>query len=160
NAEPLRCDGSRRTVPEPVVPALAHLGRGLRRGTGVRLPRRLQPVEHELAQRRRVQRDRPAGLAPDPARRQRQRRLSGDEDVAVDAVAAVAVLALRPPRRVGSELDASVADDVSELPLRLAAELLDVEALRNAEVALAAGREPDVGADPRDAELLDDLVLL
>ena len=60
----------------------------------------------------------------------------------------------------GRDLDLRLADDVAELPLGAAAELLDVEVGREAEVALAPRGEADLGADARDAEALDDLVVL
>ena len=64
-----------------------------------------------------------------------------------------------PPGGIGRHLDARLARDVAELPLGAAAELLDVEVGREAEVALAARGEADLGADARDAEVLDDLVV-
>src|SRR5262249_44006292 len=99
-------------------------------------------------------------LAQDPAREQRQRRVLGDEDAVLDAVARAVVDPLHPPGRVGRHLDPRLALDLAELPLGPAAERLDVELRRHAEVALAPGREADLGADARDPEALLELVVL
>ncbi len=56
-------------------------------------------------------------------------------------------------------LDPRLADRLADLPRRAAAELLDVEVGRRAEVALAPRREPDLAADPRDAERADVLAV-
>ena len=116
-------------------------------------------LDDEAAQLRRLERDRAAVLAEDPAREQRRRRVLGDEDVVLDAVALAAEGALHPPRGVGRDLDARVPDDVAELPFRAAPVVLDVELGRQPEVALAPRREADVGADARDAERPDVVAL-
>ena len=67
-------------------------------------------------------------------------------------VSGAAVGALDPPGRVRRDLDPRLADDVAELPFRAPAVVLDVEFGRQAEVALAARCEADVGADARDPE--------
>ncbi len=67
--------------------------------------------------------------------------------------------ALDPPGRIGGDVDLRVADDLAELPVGTAAVVLDVELRRQPEVALAAGCEPNVGADPRDAERADVVAL-
>ena len=77
----------------------------------------------------------------------------------LDAVPRPRVLPLHPPGGVRGDGDPCLALHVAELPLGASPELLDVEALRDAEVALAAGGEADLRADPRDAEALDDVVL-
>src|SRR5581483_2909967 len=82
------------------------------------------------------------------------------EHVAFDAVPPSVVDTLQPPRRVGRDLDPGLALDLPELPLGAAAVPLDVEVRRHAEVALAPRGVADVGADARDAEALDDAVVL
>src|SRR5204862_5659367 len=82
----------------------------------------------------------------------RERRVLGHEHAAVLEAAGRSVRALHPPGGVAANLDPGLADEVADLPGRPAAELLDVEVGRSAEVALAARGEPDLAADPGDAE--------
>src|SRR5207245_9072393 len=78
-------------------------------------------------------------------------RLSGDEDP-VPEPAGVAEAARDPPGRVARDLDPRFALELANLPLGATAILVDREVGRQAEVALATGREANVGADARDAE--------
>src|SRR5438105_13556867 len=123
-------DRPRRAFGAAVVPELAYSRRRLGRGAGVGPLRRLGAFEHELAELRRVEWDRASVLAQHPAREQSQLRVLGLEDVAVDAVARLAVRTARPPGRIRSELDAGLAERLSELPVGTAAEVLDAESLR------------------------------
>ena len=102
----------------------------------------------------RLDRHRAPVLAQHPRGELRERRVVGDED-AVFETPRRPVGALDPPGRVAADLDAGLAEDVADLPGRTPAELLDVEVGRHAEVALAARRELDVAADPRDTERAD-----
>ena len=131
------------------------LGRGGRRCAFVRGARGPRALDDEAAELRRLERDGSAVLPEDPAREQVRRCVLRDEGVALDVVPLAAVGALDPPRGIGCDFDLRLADDVAELPLRPAAVVLDVELGRQPEVALPAGREADVGADPRDAERAD-----
>src|SRR5581483_1637326 len=109
---------------------------------------------HLTAELLRLERDGAAVLPQHPARELLQRRVLGDPDAVLEA-ARGAVRALHPPAGLARHLDARLADDVSDLPRRPAAELLDVELGRDAEVALAPGGETDLAADARDAERAD-----
>jgi hypothetical protein len=101
----------------------------------------------EAAEGRGLERHRAALLTEDPAGQHLERRVLGHEDAVLDAVPRACVLALNPPGGVGRDGDPGLAQGVPELPFGTAAELLDVEALGDAEVALAPGGEADLGAD-------------
>src|SRR5262249_54535131 len=145
--EALRRDRAGDTL-ECVALARLRLGRRLRRRT-------LVPVADEpecpgdLAPELRW-RDRrgTAVLADDPRRELSGARVSG-HDHAVVYVAVGAVRALDPPGGVVADLDLRLGDEIADLPGRPVAVALDLEIRRHAEVALAAGREPDVAPDAR-----------
>ncbi len=157
DAEALRRDGPGRAVDVLGLVALLLLG-----DVGqLPLVSASDPLERLLdfrSQLGRVHGMGPTLLPQDPRREQRQARVLGHEDAVLDP-AGVSVDTLDPPGRVAAELDASLAHDVADLPVRPPAVVVDVEVLRRAEVALAAGREPDVAPHPRDAERLAPLVL-
>jgi hypothetical protein len=111
-----------------------------------------------LLQLVRLERHRAAVLAQHPGCELRDRRVLGDEDVVLER-SRRAVRATHPPGRVAAHLDARSADGVADLPRRPAAEELDVEVGRGAEVALAPSRELDVAADARDPEGADVLAV-
>ena len=90
-------------------------------------------------------------LAQNPRGEHRQARVRGDEDPVLEAPAA-AERALDPPGRFGTNLDSGFTGLVAELPGGAPAKGVDVELRRDAEVALPAGREPDVATDSRDSE--------
>ena len=102
----------------------------------------------------RLDRPRAAVLAQDPRREQGQRRVRRDEDVVLEP-SVVAELALHPPRGVWRHLDPRFAGRVADLPVRPSAMVVDLELGRDAEVALAPGREADVAADARHLERAD-----
>src|SRR5665213_1744518 len=101
-----------------------------------------------------LRQDGPAVLPQHPGGELREGGVVGDEDAVLES-AGQSVRALDPPRGVAAHLDLGLADDVADLPRRPAAELLDVEVGRRAEVALAPRGELDLAADPRDAERAD-----
>ena len=160
DAEALGSDRPGGSLARDLVLALAR-GRGRSRGRPVmRVARSAGSLDDEPAKGRRLQRDRTAFLAEDPAREQRERGVLGDEHVLLDAVAPAVVDPPEPPGGVGRDLDSRLARDLAELPVGPAPVLLDVEVLGHPEVALAPRRVADVRADARDAEVLDDLVVL
>jgi len=99
----------------------------------------------------RLERDRATVLSQDPRGEQWDRRVRRDEHSVLDA-ADLPVRSLDPPGGVPDDLDPCLADDVTDLPRRLTAIVVDVEVGRDPEVALAARGESDVAADPGDAE--------
>ena len=117
----------------------------------VGLQEHLERSRHRLDELDRLERDRPPVLAKDPAGDQihvREVRLEGS---ALDR-SRVRERALHPPRRVLRHRDARSPDDLADLPRTRDPVLLDVEVRRDAEVALATRREPDVAADAGDLE--------
>ena len=99
----------------------------------------------------RLDRDRASVLAQHPRGECADGRVLGDEDTVFDP-ADGAVCALHPPGGVAAHLDARLADDVADQPVRAAAQIRDVEVGRRPEVPLAPGCKPDVAFDARDAE--------
>src|SRR4029453_3942196 len=59
---------------------------------------------------------------------------------------------LDPPGGITGDGDAGGSDEVADLPRARNPVLLDVEVRRDAEVALASGRKPDVAPNPRHLE--------
>jgi hypothetical protein len=149
-AEALGRDGARRPL-LGVGLRLLDLGGDLRRFRLVPLLYPFQVGSHELPELRRRERHRTAVLAQDPGREQPQVRVFRDEDALVHA-AVLAKLTLDPPGRVTADLDLRLALDRADLPRRAEAVLVRVEVLGQAEVALAPRRQPNVAADPGDAE--------
>jgi hypothetical protein len=82
----------------------------------------------------------------------------GDEDAVLDTVPRPGVFRFTH-HAVSGQRRSGLALDVAELPLCSSTDLLDAEARRDAEVTLPAGGETDLRADPRDAEVLHDVVL-
>ncbi len=106
------------------------------------------------SQLRRVERYRAAVLAQHPGGERADGRERGLEDP-VHERARVRERPGDPPGRVAVDVHACQPELlVADLPGRLAAVVVDYEVRGSAEVTLAAGGEADVGADPRDAELL------
>ncbi len=110
----------------------------------------LEPLGDLVDQLRRRERPRASVLAQDPGRELLQVGVRRAEDVLLDLAAADG--ALDPPGGVRVELDLGLALHVAELPALAAAERGRVEIVGRAEVALAAGGEPDVSAHARNPE--------
>ena len=159
DAEPLRCDGPRRTLGERIGDLARNLGSRFGGRAFVGPSRGARTLGHEPAQLGRLERDGASVLPQDPAGQQRERRVLGDEDVLFEPVARAVIDALDPPGRVRSNLDPGLALHVAKLPLGAAAIALDIELRRQPEVALAPCRKTDVGTDPCDPEGADVLAL-
>jgi hypothetical protein len=149
-AEALGRDRARRAL-LGVGLRLLDLGGKLGRLRLVSLLDALEIGAHDLPELGRRERHRAAVLPEDPGREQPQVRVFRNEDAVLDA-SVLAELALDPPGRVAGDLDLGVALDRADLPWRAQAVLVRVEVLREAEIALAPGREPDVIANPGDAK--------
>ena len=115
---------------------------------------RREAVENGGAQLLRLERDRAAVLSQDPRGERLERAVRRLED-AVDERAGIGQGATDPPGGVALNADPGDAAELADLPWTWHAMRVDVEVGRKAEVAFAPGREPDVGADARDAEGAD-----
>src|SRR6266511_43782 len=122
---------------------------------GTHVAERLRDLAPELVG---LDRNRAAILPEDPGGELREGRVLRDED-AVLQLAGGAEGALDPPRRVAGELDARLADQITDLPRRPTAVDIDVEVRRDAEVTFAPRGKADVTADARDAERADVLAV-
>ena len=149
DGEALGMDGRGRPLDRVLLGLRAALG-----GECVRCA--LVPLAHELQCPRDLfpqlvgrLRHRAAVLAQDPRGEQRQARVLGHEDAALDLRAEGA---LDPPGRVAGDFDPRLPGGVADLPRRAAAVAVDVELGRQPEVSLAARGEADLAADARNAE--------
>ena len=124
----------------------------------MRLANPAQPLGTGRAQLLRLERKRAAVLAEHPAGERLDRGVLGLED-AVDERSGLVQCPMHPPGGVAVHLDLRGPGDGPVLPVLADAVGVDVEVLRQAEVALAAGGEADVAADARDAERADVVVV-
>ena len=152
NTEPLgrdRPDGTLAAVAGSLDAALSRRRDAL---ALVRVAQPGEPVRDGVEQGLRLERDGAPVLAQDPAGERldpRERRL---EDAVLER-AGIGERSGDPPGRVVLYGDAGRADLVADLPRPRDTVRLDVELGREPEVALAPGREADVAADARDAEV-------
>ncbi len=150
HAEALRRHRAGRALERLGLLARRRGSRRLGRLALVRLDDLVEPLVDELDELRRIERPGPPFLAEHPAREVTELGVARGEDPVLDAPALDH--ALHPPGGVRVQLDLRLADDLSELPLVLAAVLRGLEVLRHAEVALPPRGEADVAADARHAE--------
>ncbi len=115
------------------------------------LPCHVEAFRDELAQRLRLDGHGAAVLLQHPARELAEVRVLRREDAVLDR-SALRERALDPPGGVARDLELRLPPRLADQPLGAVEELRDVELRREPEVALAAGREADLPADPRDAE--------
>ena len=156
-AEALRRNGAGRAF-FLVGGRLGGEGGDLRRAPVVPLVHEVEVGAELAAELRRRERHRASVLAQDPGRELPEIRVVGEEDAVLDPAVA-SEQAVDPPGRVACDLDLGLALRLADLPWRALAVVLGVEALGQAEVALAPRCEPDLTADPRHAERLDALVV-